>query len=145
MSFEDDVLHARLAKLENLFRRAGTDGERDAAGAAIGRIKDRLQNEEDERPIELKFSLPDVWSVRLFVAVCRKHNVAPYRYPRQRRTTVMVRTSERYFDEVVWSEFSDLHAELATWFKETVSHLISEVMRSDGDDSAIEVARLPES
>lgn len=145
MSFGDDVLQARLAKLETLFRRSGTDGERAAAGAAIGRIKERLQSDRGEKPIELKFSLPDVWSVRLFVAVCRKHDVAPYRYPRQRRTTVMVRTSERYFTDVVWSEFSDLHSELAIWFEDTVSHLISEVMRSDGDDSAIEMARLPRS
>lgn len=144
MATEDDVLRARLAKLENLFRRAGTSGERDAAGAAINRLKDRLQADRVDPEIELKISLPDVWSVRLFVAVCRKHDVQPYRLPRQRRTTVMVRTSERFFDDVVWAEFSDLQSELGIYFEETVEHLIRTAMHSDGDDSTLEVAQLPQ-
>jgi len=105
MSSSDSVLRARLAKLENLFRRAGSAGERVAAGAAIDRVKDRLQAEHAVSEIELKFSLPDVWSVRLFVAVCRKHNVRPYRYPRQRRTTVMNRPgfTGGSKDRIIWS------------------------------------------
>lgn len=142
MTSEDKDLLAKLAKLENLFRRAGTAGERDAAGAAIGRVKDRLDKTRDDHESELKFSLPDVWSVRLFVAVCRKHNVRPYRYPRQRRTTVMVRTPEKFFDKVVWAEFSKLHTELMFYFEDTVEHLISSAMQSDGDDSALEVPQL---
>ncbi len=140
MSSSDSVLRARLAKLENLFLRSGTTGERVAAGAAIDRLKDRLQAYPD---VELKLSLQDVWSVRLFVALCRKHNVRPYRYPRQRRTTIMVRTSERFFNEVVWAEFCDLQSELANYFEETVEHLIRTVMHADGDDSALEMAQLP--
>lgn len=143
MSSGDNVLRARLAKLENLFRRAGTTGERVAAGAAIDRLKDRLQTEQVDPEVELRLSLSDVWSVRLFVAVCRKHDVRPYRYPRQRQTTVMVRTSERFFDDVVWAEFSNLQAELGIYFEETVEHLIRTAMHSDGDDSALEVAQLP--
>jgi len=145
MSSSVSVLRARLAKLENLFRRAGSAGERVAAGAAIDRVKDRLQAEHAVSEIELKFSLPDVWSVRLFVAVCRKHNVRPYRYPRQRRTTVMVRTNERLFDDVVWVEFSKLQTVLEFYFEETVDHLIGTSMHADGDDSTLEMAQLPRS
>ncbi len=145
MSSADSVLRARLTKLENLFRRAGTTGERVAAGAAIDRVKDRLQSQQTDPEIELKFSLPDTWSVQLFVAVCRKHDVRPYRYPRQRRTTVMVRTSERFFDDVVWAEFSRLQTELEIYFEETVDHLISTSMHADGDDSTLEMAQLPQS
>jgi hypothetical protein len=142
MSSGDAILRAKLDKLENLFRRAGTTGERSAAGAAIDRLKERLKSEQTDQEIELKFSLPDVWSVRLFVAVCRKHDVRPYRYPRQRRTTVMVRTPEQFFDDVVWPEFSSLQTELGIYFEETVEHLISTAMQSDGDDSGLEVAQL---
>lgn len=145
MSIGKNDLHERLAKLENLFRRAGTAGERDAAGAAIDRLKERLKTERTTLEVELKLSLPDVWSVRLFIAVCRKHNVRPYRYPRQRRTTVMVRISERFFDDVVWAEFSRLQTELEIYFEETVDHLISAAMHSDGDDSTIEMVQLPRS
>ncbi|MEQ9123422.1 MAG: hypothetical protein RIM80_12750, partial [Alphaproteobacteria bacterium] len=80
------ALRAKLLKIEALFRRAGSPGERAAAQAAMSRLESRLQ-EGGGPEVEMKFSLPDGWSVRLFVAVCRKHGLRPYRYPRQRRTT----------------------------------------------------------
>jgi hypothetical protein len=139
----DERLRERLAKLEALFARAGTAGEQAAAGAAIERLQGRVGPQpEQETETELKFSLPDLWSVRLFVAVCRKHGVRPYRYPRQRRTTVMVRVHERTFDRVVWPEFSHLQTALELYFEETVDHLITEAMRSDGDDSKLEAAMI---
>lgn len=129
----DAVLREKLAKLEALFARAGTAGERTAAGAAIERLQGRL-GAPSEPEVELKFSLPDLWSMRLFVAVCRKHGVRPYRYPRQRRTTVLVRTREHAFDRSVWAEFSRLQTALEVYFEETVDHLIAHEMHSDGDD-----------
>lgn len=129
-----DELENRLAKLEALFRRAGTAGERQAAGAAI----ERLQARHKEQAVELKMSLGDVWSVRLFVALCRKHGIRPYRYARQRRTTIMLRVTERFFDTVLYPEFCDLHDELAAYFEETTDHLIRTVMHSDGNDDDIE-------
>ena len=109
---------------------------------------DRLQGRLDgpdgdhETEVELKFSLPDMWSARLFIAVCRKHGVHPYRYARQRRTTVMVRACERDFDRVVWLEFSMLHSELEIYFQDVTDHLITRAMRSDGDDSALDQPQL---
>ena len=58
-----------------------------------------------------------MWSVRLFIAVCRKHGVHPYRYARQHRTTVMVRARERDFDRKVWLEFSMLNTELEIYLE----------------------------
>ncbi len=142
MAIDDDNLRARLAKLEALFRRAGTDGERAAAEAAIARVQERLGKDAHAAAIEMKFSFPDAWAVRLFVAVCRKHGVRPYRYPRQRRTTVMVRALRERFDFEIWPEFSALHTELNVYFAETVDHLIHSAMKSDGDDSGLEAAQL---
>jgi hypothetical protein len=138
----DERLRKRLSKLEALFARAGTAGERAAAGAAIERLQGRAGGPRPEPEVELKFSLPDPWSVRLFVAVCRKHGVRPYRYPRQRRTTVMVRVQERAFDRLVWAEFSRLQTALELYFEETVDHLITEAMHSDGDDSTLEALQI---
>ncbi len=138
----DERLRERLSKLEALFARAGTAGERAAAGAAIERLQGRAGGTRADPEVELKFSLPDPWSVRLFVAVCRKHGVRPYRYARQRRTTVMVRVQERAFDRLVWAEFSDLQTALELYFEETVDHLITEAMHSDGDDSALEAVQI---
>ena len=129
----DEELREKLAKVEALFRRAGSPGERAAAGAAI----DRLRGRHGEPEVELRFSLPDTWSVGLFVAICRKHGLHPYRYSRQRRTTVMVRARERIFDREVWAEFSRLHDELEHYFEDVTDYLISRAMGSDGDDSAL--------
>lgn len=147
MTSEDDALRARLAKLEALFARAGSDGEREAAGAALARLQGRLGDEPRPstaaREIEFKFALPDIWSVRLFVALCRKHGLRPYRYPRQRRTTVQVRAEKLFVETVLWPEFSDLQTALEVYFQETVDHLIDNAMRSDGDDSGLETAPSP--
>ena len=138
MRGQDDI-RERLAKLEALFARGATAGERAAAGAALERLQARLDLAGPAaEEIEVQYSLPDVWSVRLFVALCRKHGVKPYRYPRQRRTTVMVRVRKAEFEQTIAAEFQELHRELTTYFGEMVNHLIANVMKSDGDDETLE-------
>ncbi len=134
-------IRERLEKLEALFARGATAGERAAAGAALERLQSRLDLSEqaaDEPEIELQYSLPDVWAVRLFVALCRKHGVKPYRYPRQRRTTVMVRVRKTSFERTIAAEFQTMHRELTSYFGEMVDHLIANVMKADGNDETLE-------
>jgi hypothetical protein len=134
-------IRERLAKLEALFARGATAGERAAAGAALERLQARLDLSGpvlDEPETELQYPLPDVWAVRLFVALCRKHGIKPYRYPRQRRTTVMVRVRRTAFEQTIAAEFQTLHRELTSYFGEMVNHLIANVMKSDGDDETLE-------
>ena len=137
---DDEALRAKLAKVEALFRHAGSPGERAAAEAAMGRLQGRLgaSDKRTEPEVELQFALPDTWSVRLFVAVCRKHGVRTFRYARQRRTTVMVRARERFFDRAVWPEYSRLQSELESYFVDVTDHLVERVMGSDGDDSNLD-------
>lgn len=144
MTGENDI-RDKLAKLEALFARGATAGERAAAGAARDRLQARLGldlNGREEPESEMQYSLPDVWSVRIFVALCRKHGIRPYRYPRQRRTTVMVRVRRSRFEQTVSEEFRILHWELTAYFNETVDHLIADAMKSDGDDETLEQRQL---
>jgi len=137
----DQHIRDKLAKLEALFARGTTEGERAAAGAARDRLQERLGygfDENAEPEVELKMSLNDTWSVRLFIAICRKHGVSPYRYPRQRRTTLMVNVQESVFDETVWKEYCDLQGHLFEYINEMVEHLISDAMRSDGSDDNLD-------
>lgn len=85
---EDRDLRARLAKLKALCRRAGSSGERLAAGAAIKRLQGRLagSGERQELEVELQYSLPDVWSADIFCAAWCKHGVRPHRYRHQHQT-----------------------------------------------------------
>lgn len=132
----------RLAKLEALFSRGATEGERAAAGAAMERLQARLDlgksDTRAEPETELQYSLPDVWALRLFIALCRKAGVRPYRYARQRRTTVMVRVLQSEFERTVMAEFNTLHRALTATFSEIVDHLIADAMHGDGDDTTLD-------
>ncbi|MCI5078713.1 hypothetical protein [Oricola sp.] len=130
-------LEERLRKVEALFERAGSAGEAAAAAAAVDRLQAKLGKlppRREDPEIELQYSLPDLWAVRLFYAVCRKHGVTPYRYSRQRRTTVVVKVRRSHFMKVVDGEFQLLHREMMDYFNETAEHLIRNVMKSDGND-----------
>src|SRR2546430_15387803 len=88
----ESQLREKLRKIEALFAGAGTAGERLAAEAALERVRARLAEiTRRDPPIELKIALPDAWSRRLFLALARRYGLDPYRYRKQRHTTVMVR------------------------------------------------------
>ena len=134
----EDRLRERLLKAERLVAGASTAGERDAAAAAVERLKARLAASlPRDPPIEMKFSLTDAWSVKLFVALCRRYGLQPYRYPRQRRTTVMVRAPRAVFDTAVWQPFCVLHADLLMFFEETTERLIREAVHGDTADAEV--------
>lgn len=131
----EDQLRERLRKVEALLAGATSDGERSAAEAAVRRIRERLQvSVRADPPVELQFTMPDPWSVQLFVALCRRYGFRPYRYKRQRRTTVMVRAPKRAFDDIVWRQFSNLHTDLQIYLEETTSRLIREALEADTSD-----------
>lgn len=137
MSIEDR-LRERLQKAERLFFGTATTGERVAAEAAIERLKAKLaESARQDPPVEMKFSMPDAWSVKLFVALCRRYGLQPYRYARQRRTTVMVRAPRAFFDAVIWQQFSVLHVDLLVFFEETTERLIREAVHGDTADATI--------
>ncbi|WP_246719552.1 hypothetical protein [Methylocystis sp. H62] len=83
----------------------------------------------------MNFSLPDEWSVRLFVSLCRHYGVRPFRYPRQQRTTIMVRAPQLFFDAVVRQQFSELHTDLWIFFEQTTEQLIKKAVCSDTRDA----------
>ena len=135
MGIEDEI-RERLRKVEALFFGAATAGERDAAGAAAERLKAKLdETARRDPPINLKFTMPDQWSVRLFIALCRRYGYRPFRYPRQRSTTIMVRAPQKLFEAVVWSEFNELHADLAAFLDRTTERLIRETVHADVGDA----------
>ena len=110
------------------------DKARRRAAETITRIK---SGEERVEKAAVRLSLPDVWSVRLFVAVCRKHGVRPFRYRRQRRATVMARIGQGLLVRVLWPDFERLHDELESYFEDVTDHLIEEALGSDGEDGGL--------
>ena len=134
----EEQLREKLRKIEALYFGAGTAGERDAAEAARERLKAKLAEiGQRHPPVEMQFSMPDPWALRLFVALCRRYGIRPYRYPRQRRTTIMVRAPRQFFETVVWCQFSEMHTDLWLHFEETTDRLIREAVHSDTSDADI--------
>ena len=82
----ESQLREKLRKIEALFAGAGTTGERMAAEAALERVRARLTElGHKDAPVEMQFSMPDQWSRHLFLALCRRYGLSPYRLHRQRR------------------------------------------------------------
>jgi hypothetical protein len=135
MSIEDQI-RERLKKVEALYFGATTAGEREAAQAAALRLKAKLDDAGRSDPsIEMKFSLPDQWSVRLFTALCRRYGLRPFRRPRQRTTTVMVRGPRRFLESVLWPQFNALHADLWQYLEATTQRVIRETVHADIADA----------
>ena len=131
MQSEEEKLLDKLRKIEALFAGATTPGERDAAWHARERVMARLREfEVAEPPVEYRFSLSNTWSKRLFLALIRRYGLRPYRYPRQRRTTVRVRVPRRFVNEVLWPEFQALNTVLSTYLDEVADRVIAEAMQA---------------
>jgi hypothetical protein len=123
----ESQLRDKLRKIEALLAGAGTVGERLAAEAALERVRARLgERSRQDPPVELQVSLADQWSRRLFLALCRRYGLEPYRYPRQRGSTLMVRAPRQFFDQVLWPEFSELDRTLQAYLHEATLRVIRE-------------------
>jgi hypothetical protein len=135
---EQDLLD-KLSKIERLYAGAATPGEKEAAADAIARIKRRLgETAKVDRPIEFKFTLSDGWSKKLFNALLRRYELKPYRYARQRRTTVMVRVPRSFVNETLWPEFLELSKVLQTYLDEVTERVISGAIHAnEGEEEVI--------
>lgn len=129
---EERELLETLAKVEALFADTNFAGERHAAANAIERIRERLRRlQAEDKPVEFKFSLADTWSRRLFVALLRRYDVRPYRYPGQRYTTVMARLPQRFVNETLWPEFEQLSEALQRYLNAVTNRVIEAAIFPD--------------
>lgn len=132
----DAELRDKLRKIEALFGGAATEGERNAAGAALDRVRRRLAGlQGSSPPIEMQFSMPDMWSRRLFVALCRRNGLHPYRYRRQRHTTVLVRAPRAVIDQVLWPEFTELNNALRSYLDAVTLRIIRDEVYADASEA----------
>lgn len=134
----EEQLRAKLRKIEALFAGAGTAGEREAAASAMERIKKRLAEAQGGEPsIEWKFTLADHWSRQLFVALCRRYGLKPYRRDRQRHTTVMVSAPASFVELTLWPEFRELSAALAEYLQAATTRIIQEEVHGESQEAAV--------
>jgi len=128
----------KLRSVEALFAGATTPGERDAAGRARERILERLRRtERQDPPVEYRFAVGDPWSRKVFLALLRRYDIRPYRYPRQRRSTVMARVSRRFVQETLWPEYQRIAETLHLYMTEVTDRVIAEVLHEDSSEATV--------
>ena len=140
---DEAKLREKLSRIEALFAGATTEGERVAAAEARRRIQLRLQNVERlDPPVEFRFTLADLWSRKVFLALLRRYELKPYRHHGQRRTTIMVKVPKAFVNETLWPEYQQISAALRAYLDEVTDRIIAAVIHGDSSEAA-EVAEAP--
>jgi hypothetical protein len=143
--FLEGTLIEKLRKLEALHAGTQVAGEREAARRAAERIRARLEELRGrEKEVVLAYRLHDPWMRKLFVALCRRYGLSPYRERGQRYTTVLVRAPRTFHDRTLWPEFQALSKELQTSLEELTNSVIREAINEDVSDAPEAPKELPE-
>jgi hypothetical protein len=130
--FLEGTLVEKLRKLEALHAGTTVDGEREAAHRAAERIRARLAELRGrEQDVELHYRIPDPWQRRLFVALCRRYGLRPFREAGRRYATVQVRAPKTFHDRTLWPEFVALSKELEAHLSELTERVIREAIHED--------------
>lgn len=128
----EGTLLEKLRKIEALHAGTKIDGEREAARRAADRIRARLAELRGrEEDTELHYSLPDPWKRKLFVALCRRYGLQPFREPGRRYSTIQVRAPKLFQDRTLWPEFLALSEELHAHLDELTTRVIREAINDD--------------
>jgi hypothetical protein len=107
-------------------------GEREAARRAAERVRERLAELRGrEQEVELLYRLPDPWKRRLFVALCRRYGLEPFREAGRRSTTVQVLAPRTFHERTLWPEYQSLSAELDAHLNELTERVIREAINDD--------------
>lgn len=134
---DEAALQDKLRKIEALHAGTTSDGEREAARLAAERIRARLAEVRALEPdVELVYTLPDPWTRKLFLALCRRYGLKPFRRFRQRYTTVQVVAPATFQQKILWPEFLALAEELKKHLAEITDRVVREAI--DGDVSEAE-------
>jgi hypothetical protein len=133
----EQQLRDKLRKIKALFEGAATPGERQAAAAAMERLRQALDAASKTQPLpEMQFSMVDQWQRRLFTALCRRYGLQPYRYKGQRYTTVVVRAPRSFVQNTLWPEYQELQAALHSYLNEATERIIRDEVYKDAGEAA---------
>ena len=133
----EGTLLEKLRKIEALHAGTTFSGEREAARRAAEQIRARIAELRGrEQDVELLYSLPDPWKRKLFVALCRRYGLKPFRERGRRSSTVQVRAPETFHSQTLWPEFVALSEELHTHLSELTERVIREAIHADVSEAA---------
>jgi hypothetical protein len=128
----EGTLLEKLRKIEALHAGTTVDGEREAARRAAERIRARLAELRGrDEDIEMLYRLPDPWKRKLFVALCRRYGLTPFRESGRRHSTVQLRAPKEFHRKTLWPQFVALCDELDAHLNELTTTVIREAINED--------------
>lgn len=78
-----------------------------------------------------------MWSRKLFLALLRRYGIKPYRFSRQKHTTVMAKVSEKFVNEILWKEYQELNKVLHSYLEEVTNRVIRESINADSSEAEV--------
>jgi len=137
MNYEQQIIE-KLKRIESLFESTNIEGEKNAAEIAMQRLMKKLDEiKKEDPPVEYKFCFNDMWSRKLFVALLRRYGIKPYRYTRQKHTTVMAEVSEKFVNEILWKGYQELNKVLYSYLEEATENVIRESINADSSEAEV--------
>jgi hypothetical protein len=88
-------------------------------------------------PPHRRFSMADMWSRKVFVALLRRYGIRPYRYSGQRYTTVMANVSQGFVTETLWPQFQEIFQTLQACLSEVTDRVVHQVIHQDDSDAEV--------
>ena len=129
---DEATLRPRLRKIEALHAGTNSDGERAAARLAAERIRARLAAQRTEwRDIVVVYSLDDPWKRKLFLALCRRDGLTPYREKGQQLSTVQVLALRKLHQKTLWPWYLALAEEIGKHLADLTDGVIREAIHTD--------------
>lgn len=111
---------------------AGARGQRDAAAA----LREVLEKERSgpHESVEVTVRLHERHMRLVFMTLCRRYGLEPYREPRQRRTSFNLKAPATFLDKVFWPLFKTCEEMVRREVDKWVIDLIHEFNTSAGVD-----------
>lgn len=95
-------------------------------------MNEKLENQPNI--VEYRLYTPDTWHKKLLLAICRKYGLQPYRYHRQKYTTVMVKVEEDFLNNIIWKEYEKYSIHLEKLIDDITGDLINKIHTHSDED-----------
>lgn len=83
----------------------------------------------------MRYSLPDPWSRRMFVALCRRYGLKPFRYAHMKNQTVVVRGPRTFLEQTLWPQFTQIADALTAYLDEITDKVIREAVHGKAGEA----------
>jgi hypothetical protein len=135
---EDEDLKQRLRAIEARYAGAFTRRKDETVEEARLRIGAQLAQCEAEGVVEWQFTVTP-WSRKVLMALARRYGLRPYRYRRQRQSTIVVVAPERFLRESFLPQFDGLCDALYEHFTKVTEKAIAEAFGAElSEEHAVE-------